>query len=36
MERDPLRACYLDEVLHGEDPLRLASMPVNSPRTSLR
>jgi hypothetical protein len=31
-----LRACYLDEVLYGEDFLRLASMPANSPRTSLR
>jgi hypothetical protein len=31
-----LRACYPEEVLHGEDSLRLASMPANSPRTSLR
>jgi hypothetical protein len=31
-----LRACYLDEVLHGEDSLRLAFMPANSLRTSLR
>jgi hypothetical protein len=30
------RVRYVNEVLHGEDPLHLASIPTNSPRTSPR